>query len=67
MKPRVRLQNLPLDTLRKCRAAAKEAKWTLTEWDDFKDEASGWLQPGAEDIEEARFEDVVRSRFDVQS
>lgn len=65
MRPPVRLQKLPLDTLRKCRVAAKEANWTLTEWDDFRDEASGWLQPGAEEIEDARFEDVVRERFEV--
>ena len=66
-KPPVRLQKLPLDTIKKCREAAKKAGcaggWGLPEWDAFRDEATGWLQPGAEDFEDAMFEDVVRRFF----
>ena len=67
IRPPVRLQKYPLETLGKCSEAALEADWTYRQWKEFRKAAVKWLTPEADDESDARFENVVRGYFAVKT
>lgn len=68
MTPTVTLRSLePLHVLSDCKKAAIRDGWLLERWEEFIATARACLTPDAAPEELAKFMDVVRERFNVET